>query len=134
MTARFRHAAVVVALASTACAGHKAGAPSDARAVGAANEITRAQIGTKYTNAYEAIRALRRNWLMTRYPTPGSADANPLRVYVDGQQVGTIEALSGINATTIAYMHHYSGAEATTKFGMEAGGGVIYVSTSERRP
>ncbi|MHB1312723.1 MAG: hypothetical protein ACYC3L_11975 [Gemmatimonadaceae bacterium] len=95
--------------------------------------ITREQIQEqRFSNAYDAVKALRGNWLNVRgaesfrYPLS-------IQVYLDDTHVGDISTLSGIASPPIQYIRWYSGQEATAKWGIDHGAGAIYVSTRPPR-
>ena len=122
---------LLIALVATSCltaacaAGPAAsgGAPSDPAV------ITREQIQTlQVTTAYDAVKALRAGWLnehgaqSVRYPSV-------IQVYLDDTHMGDVTTLPNIAAPSIQYIRHYSGQEATAKWGVDHGAGAIYVST-----
>lgn len=90
--------------------------------------ITRAELArTNYTNLYDAVSGLRRNWLQTR-----GADSfkNPsqVRVYLDDVLLGGTETLRNIDPTSVTSLRFYDGIAATTRWGVDHGAGVIFVS------
>ena len=124
-----RVATCAAVLASTACvhAGQmgKGGGPS------ASQVITEEQIAkTDATTAYEAIRVLQPNFLVSRGPTSFYNTSSPLpNVYQDDVQYGPITTLTLIPARDIASIRLYRAWEATYKFGTGNMGGVIEVYT-----
>jgi len=94
------------------------------RSVLTRDEITRGQ----YRDLYDAVSALRRNWLQTR-----GADSfnNPsvVRVYLDNVALGGTEALRNIVPASVVYLKFYDGIAATTRWGTDHGAGVIFVSS-----
>lgn len=119
----------VIALCSSAVA--TAGGCSRAATASASmnrNLITRSQIDQRYATAYDAVEALRPSWFNTR-----GADSfkNPsvVRVYLDNVSLGDKETLRTIVVAGITYMRWYDGVTATSRWGLNHGAGVIYVST-----
>ena len=108
-----------------ACA-HRVGdtAKSTDRSVLTREEITRGQ----YRDLYDAVSALRRNWLQTR-----GADSfnNPsvVRVYLDNVMLGSPESLRNIVPASVVFLKFYDGIAATTRWGTDHGAGVIFIST-----
>ena len=82
----------------------------------------------RFTNAYEAVEALHSNWLQTR-GSDSFATPTPVWVYVDNVKYGTVERLREIAVTSIAYIRHYDGVAATSRWGVGHGQGVIQIST-----
>lgn len=115
---------------SAACATGSAG---DVGA-GDRNLLTRSQLDEhRFTNAYEAVAALRTNWLQTR-GTDSFTQPSQVLVYFDDSRLGGIETLRGIAITGISYIRYYDGVAASGRWGLDHGQGVIFVSTrSERR-
>ena len=93
------------------------------------NTITQAQWGEhRFSTAYDVVEALRANWLNTRGP---DSFKNPsvVRVYLDNVSLGDKETLRTIAITTVVYIKYYDGLSATSRWGLDHGAGVIYVST-----
>jgi hypothetical protein len=81
----------------------------------------------RYANLYDAISALRRNWLVAR-----GADSfrNPsqIRVYLDNVLLGGTDVLKNMVPSSVTYMKFYDGIAATTRWGTDHGAGAIYLS------
>jgi hypothetical protein len=91
--------------------------------------LTRDQWGDhRFNTAYEAVEALRSNWMNTRGP---DSFRNPsvVRVYLDNVSLGDKEMLKTVMLTNIVYIRFYDGISATSRWGLDHGAGVIYVST-----
>lgn len=99
------------------------------------------------TNALNAMEAIERGGTHLLIQRPGAgrvvqishrgADSivlgNEILVVVDGNRVRSPErALENIPASTIVYIQILSGRQASTRWGSEAGNGVIVVRTSAR--
>ena len=93
------------------------------------NVLTQAQLADhRFTTAYDAVEALRSNWLNTRgsdsFQTPSY-----VRVYLDNVSLGGKETLRTIAIGSINYIKYFDGISATSRWGLDHGAGVIYVST-----
>jgi hypothetical protein len=97
--------------------------------------ITRAQmLDGDYVTAYDAVAALRSNWLRPRGPD-SFAFPSIVWVYIDGVRAGGVELLRGIQPNLINTLRFYDGPNATGRWGVDNGAGVIHVSTwSEGAP
>ena len=85
-------------------------------------------VETRTTNAFEAIAMLRSNWLLPRgvdsFSTPGQ-----VLVYFNDTRLGGVQTLDRIGLNEIGYIRYFDGLEATSRWGLDHGHGVIYVST-----
>lgn len=116
-------------VAAPGCASNRgaASAPRGDRSV-----LTRAQLlATGHNNLYDAITALRSNWLRTR-GVDSFATPTPVWVYYDETRLGGIETLRGIAPTTVTSVRYLDALAATARWGVGHGQGVILVSTSPR--
>jgi hypothetical protein len=93
------------------------------------NQITREQLTDhRFKSVYEAVEGLHRNWLLTR----GSDSINlptQVKVYLDNLLLGGVETLRDITPSSISYVQYFDGLAASTRWGLDHGSGVIYVST-----
>ena len=85
-----------------------------------------------YSTVYDAIVALRPNWLRTRGMDSFSSPTQ-IQVYIDNVRVGGIPNLQQISSVAAYYVQWYDGIEASARWGLGHGAGVIFVSTSPRR-
>lgn len=111
------------------CAGVKAGANSSTAATTATVIQRNELIAREFTNMFDAIQALRGNWLRPR----GSDSINnpsTIQVYLDNQRLGGVEQLRAINPRTVAQVRRFDGIEATSRWGMDHGAGVIMITTA----
>lgn len=121
-----------------ACAS--GGADRTPRVFAARDVLTPAQIErVRAVNAYDAVERLKSNWLRLRGSTqvpvgPGQLfiRENQILVYVDNQKLGGVEQLRAIEIAAVEYIRFFSPAEASSRWGMNHGGGVIFVSTMPR--
>jgi hypothetical protein len=123
----------IVSLAALAACVLLACAPpsTSARSGQESNVITKQQIfDTHATNVYDAISRLRPNFLHYRGQTTirGSDTGYP-KVYVDRMVMGDINSLKTMPTNGIREIHYYSGAEASSRFGLDNVSGAIEVVT-----
>ncbi|MGH7616968.1 MAG: hypothetical protein ACREPM_07050 [Gemmatimonadaceae bacterium] len=91
--------------------------------------LTPAQFGLhQFNTAFDAIEALRSNWLKTR-GTDSFQSPSQVRVYLDNISLGDTATLRTIPLTNIVYIRYFDGIQATARWGLDHGVGVIYVST-----
>jgi hypothetical protein len=115
---------VGVTLAMSACA-----AASQGPARGSGNVITRAELEAAPTsNAYDAVQRLRPQWL-ARPLAPSITGNNPVIVYVDRHNFGTLESLRSLNTDQIERMEFVPARDATTRYGTGHASGVVEVTT-----
>jgi hypothetical protein len=124
-----RHAALGALLAlAAACAG-KAATTGTSRPRANRDEISLETIKDRhFMNAWEAVEALHANWLQVR-GTDSQNSPTPVWVYVDNVKYGGVDRLRELPATNIAYIRHYDGVAATSRWGIGHGQGVIQIST-----
>lgn len=77
---------------------------------------------------FDAIQALRGNWLRTR-GTDSMKDPSAIQVYLDNQRLGGVEQLRALSPRTIAQARRFDGIEATSRWGMDHGAGVIMLTS-----
>jgi hypothetical protein len=122
---RPRLAAVVLVLLGSACVHPTTESrPGSDRSI-----ITKEQLNEgHFTTVYNAVEGLRRNWLQTR----GSDSINlptQVKVYLDNSLLGGVDMLRNIDSNSISFIRYYDGITATTRWGLDHGAGVIFVST-----
>lgn len=93
------------------------------------NLITQAQLQQHhFTNAYEAVAALRSNWLLTRGPDSFNSPSE-VQVYLDNTRLGGVSTLRTIATNSIVSIRYIDGLAATARWGLDHGAGVIFIST-----
>jgi len=93
------------------------------------NLLTGEQLRSQhFENAYDAIEALRSNWLASRGPDSFQTPTIVL-VYLDNVRLGGVEMLRGISTQSVASIQRFDGLEATARWGIGHGAGVIYVTS-----
>lgn len=81
-------------------------------------------------NAWQAIRLLRPSFLRSRAPATPTLGAPPRPiVVVDDLPPGDFTLLYSVHTADIARIQHFSGPEATTRYGTGAVGGAIVITT-----
>jgi hypothetical protein len=126
MRVAFRFAALLAPLAlCAACGAYSAntGATTDP------NIITYKELEQhRFTDVYDAVAALHPNWLITKgtdsFMTPSS-----VMVVFDDTQLGDVTSLHNINIKSVVYIRFYNGIDATARWGLDHGSGVIFVSS-----
>jgi len=117
-----------VALMLASCSWKNSGSSTPSRS---SNLISSDEIAAvNATTASDIIRQLRPNWLRSRGPSSTSRAVPELPiVYVDDVRNGDTSALDRIPSHNIAEIRFLAGRDATTRFGMDHGGGAILVKT-----
>jgi hypothetical protein len=82
----------------------------------------------KYSTVYDAVLALRPNWLRPRGPE-SFVLPTVVWVYVDEQRLGDVETLRTIQTSQVSTVRFYDGPSATGRWGVGHNAGVIHVST-----
>lgn len=117
-----------VALALVACAsasGKRSSGPPHMGNVITAEEIA----GIEANNASEIVERLRPNWLRGRGAASISGGVDLPVVYIDDSRQGGIEQLGRISARIIQEIRFVPGTDASVRYGLGHGGGVILVVT-----
>ncbi len=90
------------------------------------DEIAAITAGT----ATDIVRQLRPNWLRSRGPVSTSRSVPELPVvYIDDVRTGDPSTLDRIPSHNVSEIRFLTGRDATTRFGMDHGGGAILVTT-----
>lgn len=117
--------ALCLLVALGACAS-KTGSSSEK---GDRDLITAAQIlDGHFQNAYDAVQALRPNWLTPRGPDSFSTPSK-IEVYYDATHLGAVETLRSIVSSNVGFIRWYDGTQAQQRFGIGHSSGVIFVSS-----
>lgn len=96
--------------------------------------LTREQMLERhFTTTYDAVQALRGNWLNAR-GTDSFTNPSEVLVYLDGMRLGGITTLQGIGTQTVQYLRHFNGIDAAARWGLDHGSGVIFVVTEASHP
>ncbi len=96
--------------------------------------LTREEVrDPRFNSAWDAVQALRGNWLHDR-GTASFRLQTEILVYVDGVRQGNVSFLRNIPSTDVESIRFFSGMDATTRWGLDHGKGVIYVTSTAGRP
>ncbi len=121
----------VFALGLLLCMVGACGAPSPAAGTSTPRidptVLTREELlRTEYQNAFEAVRALRRNWIVER-PQDRLHETTPVVVYLDEMRLGGVEELRSITIGRIERIRYYDGITAYARWGLGHDRGVVQV-------
>jgi hypothetical protein len=126
MPRRFARLATVAVLVLGSACSHL---QSETGTRGDRNTITKEQLTKNhYSTVYDAVEALRGNWLQTR-GTDSFQSPSQVKVYLDNTMFGGVESMRNISANTISFVRYFDGVSATARWGLDHGAGVIYVSS-----
>jgi hypothetical protein len=133
--------AVLTALSTAAigCASSGGSAPAAKVAESSPDRITSVEIAatTGAQTAYDLVRRLRPRWLQagaTGSIGGGRATSQVLLVYLDGNRLGTAEALRTLSASGIKSMQYYDAVRAATvlrEVGSDPITGAIVITTMQ---
>ena len=82
-----------------------------------------------FATAFEAIEALRPNWMQTRGANTLLTTQAQVVVYLNDTRLGGTDTLKQITTPAIVTIRHFDGRAATARWGLDHGQGVILVST-----
>jgi len=118
MSNRITVASFALAVGLAGCAG----AGGARLGGGSANELSEADFtpDMQVLTLYQAVQRLRPAWLR------GRGGQRPL-VYVNGVRRGGVEELEALRVDQITTAERMSPSDATTRYGTDHGGGVIFV-------
>jgi hypothetical protein len=115
-----------VALTACAAAG---GGP-----MRSSNVLTREDLeAVQVSSVYDAVQRLRPQWMSHPLAPSGQPGSNPILVYVDRHQVGTLEELRHLTVDQVEMLEFVSASDATTRYGTGHTSGIIEVTTRRGR-
>jgi hypothetical protein len=82
-----------------------------------------------FATAYEAVQALRPNWMQVRGANTLLNPQNQVIVYLNDTRLGGVDTLKQITTPAIVTIRHLDGIAATARWGLDHGQGVILVTT-----
>jgi hypothetical protein len=136
---RVRHLYIMAIAASLGCAAtantNNAGAP-----IRRGNLLTAGEISDSHadaTSAYDAVARLRPNWLAPHGSVSASAQSSEYAtVFIDGQEMGDVQALRNVQAFQVGEIRYYNVTEAGAKFGIRGGttGAIEVTMKSPKQP
>lgn len=90
--------------------------------------ITRSDFsGHQFETAYDAVYALRRNWLANREVDDTFSKASERQVYLDNMRMGGLDKLREIRASEVMTITYIDGIQAHARWGMGHDAGVLLV-------
>lgn len=130
MTMRCLLSLAVVLLLSACTSAQGSGAPRQSRDMSVlSGEELVTQPGS---NLYEQIRRMRPNWLRVRGQTSLQPGGVGIVVYSDGVRQGGLSVLRDYLVESVEMVRYLSGAEASSRFGLDHQHGAILVTTRKR--
>ena len=115
---------VVLIIASCSQAPPQAPSPRPDRTV-----LTRADFaGHQFETAYDAVYALRRNWLANREVDDTFTKASR-QVYVDNSRMGGLDKLREIRTSNIESITYIDGIQAYARWGLGHDSGVLLIKS-----
>lgn len=118
--------ALAAVLLAAACAGGPA--PRSTSASGPRVIDTAELQASAYATAFDAVQALRPQWLRARGRT-SLTQQEFVKVYLDNSLMGGPEQLRSITLKSVSTIRYLDGVEATQRWGLDHGQGAISVST-----
>jgi len=116
---------VGMTLAMSACA-----AASQGPTRSSGNVITREDLEAAPTsNAYDAVQRLRPQWLTRPTASTLQPGGNPIMVFVDRHEFGTLESLRSLNTDQVERIEFVPARDATTRYGTGYPSGIVEVTT-----
>jgi hypothetical protein len=92
------------------------------------NTLTQDDLADRhFQSAYDAVEALRSNWLNPRGPDSFQTPSQ-VWVYLDNVRLGDVQTLRGIHPSTILSIRHFDANDATARWGIGHSAGVIYIT------
>ena len=121
-----RLAALLVVALTLACGSARSGGGSQTDR----NLITRQQmLDGNFTSVYDAVQALRSNWLRPRGPDSFGASSE-VWVYLGEVRLGSVETLRQLQPASVTSARFVDGPSAQGRWGMGHAAGVILISSS----
>lgn len=103
------------------------------RVARSAELITAEEIGSRqWTDVYDVILTLRRNWLHDRGPDTINGQVGEVQVHLDEMRLGGVGALRGMPVMNVTSIRYYRPNAAAARWGMGYDHGAIVVSTRQR--
>jgi hypothetical protein len=92
-----------------------------------AEQLTREEmLKEHFTNVYDAVASLRSSWLTVRGPDSFGTPSQ-VWVYYDGNRLGGVEEMRSVSVASIAGVRHYTGTDATLRWGVGHSAGAIQI-------
>lgn len=128
--------ALAMLLVAGACGGRGASAAGDSGP--AASPRSRSTLITfeemrqrgQTSNLYDLIQDLRPRWLRSRGPDTLLGQQGQVQVHVDGNWIGSVEALRRLAAAGVTSIEWLPPLDASARYGLDHSHGAIVVSTA----
>jgi hypothetical protein len=121
-----RRLLTVLLLLSSACAANQ---QSESVPRGDRNVLTQQELlDQHFSNAYEAVEALRSQWLTARGPDSFKTPSQ-VWVYQDNVKLGDVQSLRGVAINSILSIRRLNANEATARWGVGHAAGAIWLQT-----
>lgn len=118
----------IAVLLASACAG---GATARGPASQGLGDVLVAEQVRQFSDAFQAVQALRPMWLRGR-GTDSIRNPSQVWVYMDNSRLGGVGTLRTISTLDIGEIRFYDGLEASQRWGIGHGAGVIALFTRVR--
>jgi hypothetical protein len=90
---------------------------------------------TPYDNLYDAVVALRRNWVRERPPARfGSEEGEQVIVFLEDTRLGGVASLRQLRVEDVASVRYLSVSEAAMRFGRQANARRVLMVTVRKGP
>jgi hypothetical protein len=118
----------VILLIGGACA---AASPGAGPARTQTSVITAEEIRERgqYSHLYDLVQALRPRWVQTRGPDTFIGQPGQVQVHVDGNRLGSVDALRTLSPSGVTSIRWVAPTEAAALYGLDHSHGAIIVST-----
>lgn len=83
------------------------------------------------SNLFDVVQRFRPQWLRPR-GTDSINNPTSVQVYLDNQRLGGVESLRQISPVTVQTVRHFDGIEASGRWGLDHGSGVIFITSLGR--
>jgi hypothetical protein len=98
------------------------------------NVLTREELeSVQVSSVYDAVQRLRPQWMSHPLAPTGQPGSNPILVYIDRQQAGTLDELRHLTVDQVEMLEFVSASDATTRYGTGHASGIIEVTTRRGR-
>jgi len=94
--------------------------------------LRRADIGSRYVNALEAVVHLRPEYLSAAVSSVGPSASREPVVYVDGNRLANLEGLRGVPVSWIVEIRYVRGFVAGARYGGDHAAGALFITTTRR--
>jgi hypothetical protein len=116
---------VLLLLVSAAACHQRGGEPQRA------DLLTQAQMREhNFITVYDAVTAMRAGWLNVRGPD-SFTNPSEIVVYYDQTRLGGVDQMRTVHVTSVAWVRHFTGMDATMRWGVGHSAGAILISSHQ---